>query len=142
MKDLPAWILSRVFLFSFVFSRQIKSTCLFTSIFPFWGHREGAHMGEGRVRPWLRHFIVGPYVGICGFDALLKGTSDLKVFWHLPHFHFLSALWPEPRTPRFSAHFPNRLSFHRLVYICVTIKTTRYESNCCATHIPCPTASH
>lgn len=41
----------------------------------------GVTGGEGRVHPWLGNLIVA-YVGICGFDALLKGTS--AVTWRCP----------------------------------------------------------
>lgn len=47
-----------------------------------------------------RQLITGPYVNICGFRTLLKGTS--AVLWHLPllaeHHPLLSAPGLERRT--------------------------------------------
>lgn len=55
-----------------------------------------------------RQCIAGPYMGICGFDALLKGSS--AVVWRFScTFHILPALGHTPRSLYFSAQFPTDL---------------------------------
>lgn len=62
-----------------------------------------------------RQLVTGPYVNICGFGTLLKGTS--AVLWHLPilaeHHPHLSAPGLETRT----LHFPAQSPLPRSVFV-------------------------
>lgn len=68
---------------NFFIDKNDSKVFIFSSswpLFPFWGHGEGTHMGEGRVYPWVSgQLIAGLSVSICGYATLLKGTS--VVLW-------------------------------------------------------------
>lgn len=37
-------------------------------------------MCEGSVYPWISHqFITGPFMSICGFNTLLKGSNESQL---------------------------------------------------------------
>lgn len=58
----------------------IPSSSSLLPLYPFRGHREGAHTGEGRAHPCMSpHFITEAYMSFCGCSSLLHGT--LALLW-------------------------------------------------------------
>lgn len=62
------------------------NSCGLDHLIPFGGHREGAHIAEGRINPRKsRQFIAVHYGIVCGLSSLLKVMYFLSLSLFHPH---------------------------------------------------------